>query len=318
MMWPKRKPKNRRLERASVLDVKLRSSQVRAARVRLLGVIFGVVFGGLAGACLLWYGAAWAMRVLVYENSAFAIEVLDAQTDGIIAVDQLRRWTGVKPGENLLALDTARLQRDLKMVSVIQSVSVERILPHTLRVRVTEREPIAQVNVLRPGDGGRICTATFQLDGEGYVIVPLEPRQRAARASASTDQLPLITGLNPNEVQAGRRIDLPQVHAALDLVTAFERSPMEGLTDVQMIDVSQPEALVVTTSQGSRITFGCRRLDEQLRRWRSVFDFGQQSNRVIATMDLAITSSVPVVFQDAGNVPLSTPKSLKRTKRKHV
>ena len=258
------------------------------------------------------------MKAFVYENSAFAIEVLDVQTDGIIAVDQLRRWTGVRLGENLLALDTTRLQRDLRMVSLIQSVSVERVLPHTLRVRVAEREPIAQVNVLRPGEGGRIATATFQLDGEGYVIVPLDPRQRAARASKTVDELPLLTGINPNEVQTGRRIDLPQVQAALDFISAFERSPMEGLTEVQMIDVSQPEALVVSTAQGSRITFGWRDPDPQLRRWRAVFDFGQQSNRAIASMDLAITSSVPVLFQDAGSVPLSTPKSPKRTKRKHV
>jgi len=317
-MWLKRKPGNRRLERAFVLDVKLRSSQVRAARVRLLGVICGVLFGGLAAAALLWYGGAWAMRALVYENSAFAIEVLDVQTDGVIAVDQLRRWTGVRLGENLLALDTARLQRDLRMVSLIQSVSVERVLPHTLRVRVVERDPIARVNVLRPGGGGRIATSTFQLDSEGYVVVPLEPRQLVPRASKTSDDLPLITGINPNEVQAGRRIDLPQVQAALDFISAFERSPMVGMAEVQIIDVSQPEVLVVSTSQGSRITFGRRDLDRQLRRWRAVFDLGQQGNRAIATMDLAITSSVPVVFQAASTVPLPLPQPPKHSKRKHV
>ena len=72
------------------------------------------------------------------------------QTDGVISVDQLRRWAGVKPEENLLALDLARVKRDLEMVPLVQSVSVERILPRTLRIRITEREPIAQVNVPRP------------------------------------------------------------------------------------------------------------------------------------------------------------------------
>ena len=48
-MWFKRKPRNRRLGRDHVLDVKLRSSQVRAARSRrlalTLGGVFAVVFG---------------------------------------------------------------------------------------------------------------------------------------------------------------------------------------------------------------------------------------------------------------------------------
>jgi hypothetical protein len=183
---------------------------------------------------------------------------------------------------------------------------------------VAEREPVAQVNVLRPGEGGRVATATFQLDPDGYVIVPLDPRQRSTRANATVEQYPLITGINPNEIQAGRRIDLPQVRAALELILAFERSPMEGLADVHSIDVSQPEALVVSTGQGSQITFGWHDLDQQLRRWRAVFDYGQQRSRAIASMDLAITSSIPVVFQDAGAVQLPTPKATKRTKRKHV
>ena len=45
---------------------------------------------------------------MVYENRAFAIEQIDVQTDGVISTDQLRRWAGVKAGENLLALDLAQ------------------------------------------------------------------------------------------------------------------------------------------------------------------------------------------------------------------
>ncbi len=313
-----RKPKNRRLERASVLDVKLRSSQVRAGRARMAAMAFGVLLGTVLGAFLLWRGCEWAMKVLVYENGAFALQELDVQTDGVIAQDQLRQWTGVRLGENLLALDLERVRRDLRMVSLVQSVSVERILPHTLRVRVVEREPIAQVNVLRPGAGGGITTTAFQLDAEGYVIVPLDHRLRAIPTSQTADQLPVLTGINPNEVQAGRKIDLRQVRAALDLVLAFEHSPMQGLVDLQSIDISAPEVLVANTSQRSQITFSLRDLDQQLRRWRSVFELGMQNNRAILNLDLAVSNSIPVVFQDASALPPTSPKPQKQLKRKHV
>ena len=154
-MWFKRKPKNRRLGREQVLDVKLRSSQVRAARTRMAARRPGRRLCAPSSACIC-SGARgeWALNRLVYENKAFAIQEIDVQTDGVISVDQLRRWAGVKPGENLLALDLARVKRDLELVPLVQSVSVERILPRTLRIRVTEREPIAQVNVPRPRPGG--------------------------------------------------------------------------------------------------------------------------------------------------------------------
>src|SRR5437879_7508983 len=158
-MWFQPKRKHRRLEREQVLDVKLRSGPVRAARTRLLAIALGAAFATVFGAYLLWRTGEWALDRLVYENKAFAIQDLEIQTDGVIPLSQLRRWAGVKPEQNLLALDLARVKRDLEMVPLIQSVSIERILPHTLSLRIAEREPIAQINVPRARFGGRLPRA---------------------------------------------------------------------------------------------------------------------------------------------------------------
>ena len=156
-MWFKRKQKNRRLRRGHVLDVKLRSDQVRATRMRLAALTAGILFGTVFGLYLLWRTGEWALDKFVYENSEFAIQHVEVQTDGVIAPDQLRRWSGVKLGENLIALDLAAVKRNLELVSMIDSVSVERVLPRTLKIRVTERDPVAQVNVPRAGASGGIA-----------------------------------------------------------------------------------------------------------------------------------------------------------------
>jgi len=146
-MWFKREQKNRRLKGGHVLDVKQRSDQVRAARTRLVSIALGVTLGTVFGLYLFWRAGEWALDKFVYENSTFAIQGIEVQTDGVIAPEQLRRWTNVKPGANLIALDLASVKRNLELVSSIDSVSVERVLPCTLKVRVTERVPEAQVNV---------------------------------------------------------------------------------------------------------------------------------------------------------------------------
>src|SRR5690242_17237418 len=178
-MWLNRKPKNRRLERDYVLDVKLRSSQIRASRARKITCFLVALLGVGAAGYSLWCAGAWIINRLVYENKAFAVEEVDVQTDGVIAVDQLRRWSGVHPGQNLLRLDLARVRRDLELVSLIQSVSVERVLPHLLRIRVIERSPIAQIKLFKPSASGGIETGVFLLDAEGYVILPLNPREQS-------------------------------------------------------------------------------------------------------------------------------------------
>jgi hypothetical protein len=123
-----------------------------------------------------------------------------------------------------------------------------------------------------------------------------------------TGQSPVIIGLNAYQLQPGRRLDLPQAQAALRLITAFNASPMAGLVDLQRIDVSAPEVLVATTMQGGEITFGLDDFDQQLRRWRTIYDAGLRLNKNIATLNLAVPDNIPVRWMAGGAVPVCTPK----------
>jgi cell division septal protein FtsQ len=319
-MWFKRKPKNRRLGRDHVLDVKLRSDQVRATRIRLTAITLGLIFATIFCFYVLWCTGAWALDRLVYENKAFAVQDIDIQTDGVISTDQLRRWAGIKGGENLLALDLARVRRDLEMVSVIRSVAVERVLPHTLRLRVSEREPLAQLYVPQLRTNGGYEMAILHLDNDGYVMSLLEPRQRATPLIQTNDVLPVVSGINPNLLLPGRRIDSKQVRSALQLIAAFESSPMSGLVDLRRIDVSSPEILQVTTGQGSEVIFGVQDLDRQLRRWYKIHEQVQEMNKTIATLDLSVPNNIPFRWTEGGAASPIAPKikNSQRNRKKNV
>ena len=110
---------------------------------------------------------------------------------------------------------------------------------------------------------------------------------------------------------------LPQVQAALQLITAFGRSPMAGLVDLRRVDVSAPGVVTVTTGQGSVITFGLDDQDQQLRRWRQIYDLGLSQQKSIATADLAVANNVPVRWMMASAVPATvTPKAAKPSKNR--
>jgi cell division protein FtsQ len=246
----------------------------------------------------------------VYENSEFAVQHVEVKTDGVIAPDQLRRWSGVKLGDNLIALDLTAVKRNLELVSTIGSVSIERILPRTLKISVTERDPVAQVNIPRADSSGRIAVAVFQLDADGYVMQPLDPRLCVIPLAQVNDQLPVVTGLNVYQLQPGHRVELPQVQAALELVGAFDHSPMAGLVDLRRIDVSLPGVVVVTTGQGGEITFGLNNLEQQLWRWREIYDLGQRMNKAVASLNLAVSNNVPVRWMEAVAVPSASPRTV--------
>ena len=321
-MWFKREQKNRnrRLHRNHVLDVKLRSEQVRATRVRMVSLALLVPLCTVLALYLFWRVGGWTLDLFVYENPDFAIQQIDVKTDGVIAPEQLRRWSQVKVGANLIGLDLAEVKRNLELVPVIESVSVERVLPHTLKIGVTEREPVAQVNVPRM-DSGAIAVSVFQLDAGGVVMLPLDPRLSVVPLTQMSSPLPVIAGLNAFQLQPGRRVELPVVQAALRLITAFDKSPMAGLVDLRRVDVSQPGVLVATTGQGTEITFGLNNLESQLQRWREIYDYGKRMNKGdIATADLAVANNVPVHWTTASAAPAVTPKTVKplKNRRKNV
>ena len=311
-MWFKRKPRNRRLNRGHVLDVRLRSEQVRATRTRLALMAVSVPAVTIFGLYLLWRTGEWALDKFVYENAEFAIQRVDVQTDGVIPPDQLRSWSGVKPGANLIALDLASVKRNLELWPVIDSVSVERVLPRTLKIRVTERKPVAQVNLPHVDGVNGVVISVFQLDADGVVMQPLDSHSNVIPLSQMKDsRLPVITGLNVSQLQPGHSVAQPQAQAALQLIAAFGRSQMAGLVDLRRIDVSAPGVIVVTTGQGGEITFGLQNLGQQLERWRVIYDLGRRNNKIIASADMAVENNVPVRWMEANAAPVAVPKNPK-------
>jgi cell division septal protein FtsQ len=318
-MWPFSRQKNRRMGRTHVLDVKLRSAQVRQARLRIAARAIGAALGTVLVVYVGWRAGEWGLKKLVYENKAFAIRVLDIQTDGSILRDQLQRWAGVQVGQNLMALDLARVQRDLELVPAIQSASVERIVPHTLRIRVIEREAVARLAVPSRASNGGIETVMLELDADGFVMTPLDPRARRIRPSEPPPALPVITNIYPTDVRLEGKLVTPQVQAALRLLAAFEHSPMVELVDLRTIDVSASQVLVVNTGQGSVITLPLDNFDRQLTRWRLIYDLGQSLKKSVATIDLAITDSIPVCWLEPGAPAASVPPNRPvHFKKKHV
>jgi cell division septal protein FtsQ len=194
------------------------------------------------------------------------------------------------------------VKRNLELVSVIDSVSVERVLPRTLKIRVTEREPVAQVNVPRAGAAGGILVRVSTRRGR---LCHAAAGSAAVRDSAGADERSVAGdhGLECVSIAAGPRVESPQVQAALQLIGAFNHSPMAGLVDLRRIDVSSPGVVVATTGQGSEITFGLDNLDQQLRRWREIYDLGQRMNKAIASADLAVSNNVPVRWMAASAAP---------------
>lgn len=295
-----RRTHNRKKGREHVLDVKLRSSKVRAARLQVFAKALLWFFVLILAVGLYFFVYNSGVRIFALNNPAFALSDIQVTTDGVLSPSQLARWTGVKRGENLLALDLHMVRRHLEMIPCIKSVAIERLPPSILRVRVNERVPLAQINLPQPAPGGGIEIKIYTIDETGVVMLPIEDAHRAVPLVPGSEFLPIISGMHPNDVQAGRRIDSQRVQSALSLLKAFQRSPMAGVAEIRRIDVSAPEVLIATADPGCTVTFGLFKHELQLARWREIYQAASRMGKVILTLDLAVSNNVPAILGDAG------------------
>jgi cell division septal protein FtsQ len=304
-MWSFGKRKNRAFERRHVLDVKIARRQAVRHRVRVATLAASISMTAIFLLFVLWRAGSWALDRGIYQNPAYAVQHIEIETDGVIAREQLRRWAGVKKDQNLFLIDLARVKRDIELVPAVQTVAVERVLPNTLKIRVVEREPVAQMQ-------------SYLLDGEGFAMLPLENQQRAV--PAPQEHYPIVTGVSANELRAGRQVESPLVRTALGFLAAFEHSAMAPLVDITRVDVSMPDVLHVFTAQQNEVVFRTTDFEKQLNRWYLVHAKGQEQARQIASLDLSVSDYVPLRWLESAAVPPTAVKLRKPSlyKKKHV
>lgn len=311
----------KKFERQWMLDVKGRSGPIRSLRVRMAAGALAISAGVVLALFVAWKGGEHALERFVYSSASFAIDRLDIQTDGIIPLEQIRQWASVKKGDNLLNLDLGRIKRNLELVPLIESATVERVLPRQLIVRVREREPVARIVTFSPrASDGLVEPSSIYLDEDGMVIPPVLRALNTPAFDQATRDLPVVTGVSPMGLRPGQRTDSLALRAALRWVRAFQKSEMSEAVNVRSLDLSTQTALIVSTEQGSEISFPLHGFEPLLARWRRVHEYGLRGQLGIATLDLVVTNYVPAQWTALTN---GAPPAVRRPepspyKKRHV
>ena len=128
-------------------------------------------------------------------------------------VDQVRNAAGIAPDEPLLSVDPGAVEARVEELPWVASARVERSWPSTVKVQVTEREPVALVQVTE--------NLAALIDAEGWVV-GVESRP-ADQPTNPTGPL-VLTGID-EPVAEGERLDATARDALAVAVAAAERMP---------------------------------------------------------------------------------------------
>jgi POTRA domain, FtsQ-type len=182
---------------------RIRRNHRRIQAQRILGIASRVVLALAVVAAGLWL---WQHT---QSDARFAVKHIEIAGATHTPRAALQSVTSRYVGTNLFRIELARVQSDLRDLSWVQRIAIEKKLPDTLRINVTERTPVALVR-----DGERLV----YVDEQGVRFAELSP-------SVGDDDLPIID-INPVERQASSPVDAPtgeDARRSTERVVAFLR-----------------------------------------------------------------------------------------------
>jgi cell division protein FtsQ len=222
----------RRTQRESRL-----SAQQRGRRLRIFAVVFAVI--------LLLVGCS-----ALYNSNLFAITRVEVVGNVHVSTARVLALAHVSPDATLIRFPADSVAAGVATDPWVADVSVTRVFPSGMRIRVTERSPLAIVNVgpagfLADGTGMIIATATVSASGTLPAItdVPgldLKPGRRTV-SEPLLNALAVLAGIDPALAASVQSVTAPSVDG-----TALLRKDRVEIVMGQAIDLAKKSALAET------------------------------------------------------------------------
>ncbi len=189
--------------------------------VMLAFVLLGLL--GWSGVMLYAYGtSSWRFRLDSRDN--IRIEGMEN-----VAPEQVAEVFRADVGRNLFQISLDERRRALEQIPWIESAAVMRLLPDRLQVSLSERKPVAFVQI-----GTRISL----MDGHGVVMEM--PTGRLKQYS-----FPVVVGMSESEPRSTREARM-KIYSAL--LGALDVQGGRYSEDLSEVDLSDPEDVKVTVA----------------------------------------------------------------------
>jgi len=257
----------------------IRESQTRRALILLRASLWPL---GMGVSILGLYGLACAL----VASPLFVLQEVTVEISGRASPEEIRSMSGIRPGMNILSLDTEVVSRRLETHRWIQHATVVKQLPDRVLIQVRQREPAAVIEM--KGD-------LYYLDREGTVLGRVGPGEPL--------DFPMITGLGKDVGDVHRWQGGWDVQQALSLLGALEGFPVLG--SVSEIHLDRSEGLsFVLEGFPSPVVVGWSGFSAKMRRFGGIFPSLASHSRSIERVDLRFSGQVIIRRGMEGGSPL--------------
>lgn len=236
-----------------------RTAEGRAAAL-WLGLLR--VCGALGVAALLGVGG-YGVSYFLLHSPHFALKVVQFSPTRHVTTDSLRKRAAIPATTNLFQLDLAAVKKNLSTEPWLRSITLRRELPQTLRIELSEHEPVALV----------CLDSLYLVNADGEVFKRAAPGEYA--------HLPVITGFGRAAYLMEPELARSQIRTALLALSRYQQNPRRPPIGEAHVDHFIGVTLYTESGTALRLGHGGEsELDARLGRfdavWQALASAGQK------------------------------------------
>lgn len=168
------------------------------------------------------------------QSPLFAVQKIEVEGLQHLTYSELIQESGLNKGQNIFRIDTDQIKKRLLRDPLIEQIAVKRFMPHTIIIKIKERQPRALF----------LANSTLLvIDANGYCLDRLS-------AGRSYD-LPVITGLKPISIELGERVSTSE---EIKLLLAALRPELQSF--FSEFNLSEKNRIIAYSREGIPVLLG--------------------------------------------------------------
>ncbi|MGJ8672328.1 cell division protein FtsQ/DivIB [Rubritalea sp.] len=227
----------------------------------------------------------------------FSLRHLELKTNGYLNESEVAKIAQIDPSGTVFSFDIDEAEERLIARPEIVTAAIERRLPDTVKVTLTERVPVAWVACPKLAMSGRNPLSGILMDAEGVIFKCQGNLWEVAR------NLPVIEIQDAvkEEFQLGLQMTHKEAERALSLVNLIN-DKVQGEWDVKRVAVVNFYSLQVTSNDDVEATFGMYDHERQLSDLVAARRHSADTGRELSWINLLPKHNIPGKFKEPTSI----------------
>ncbi len=238
------------------------------------------------------YGTRYVQNHFL-TSPEFALRHLELKTNGFLNESEVAQIAKIDPSGTIFSFDIDQAEARLIARPEVVTAVVERRLPDTVKITLTERVPVAWIACPKLGMAGRNPLSGILMDADGVIFTCQGALWDVAR------NLPVIeiSAANAHEFPLGGKMKHDEAARALSLITLVD-DVVKGQWTVKRVAVADFYKLVMTSNDEVEATFGMYEHERQLNDLIAARNHAAETGRELEWINLLPKHNIPGNFKD--------------------